>query len=118
MRAEEPMDTTQSRPEPPDPRQGLARALAETHLECQSAEHDLGRVLNQGADFCRSRYGAHRLEAQPEHLDSWVWHQQAMADAQEKGGLMETPALPYQPALPAPATDGSPGRPGTSPVRP
>ena len=108
MRTEEPMDTTQHAQEPPDARQGLARALAETHLECMSAEHDLGRMLNEGADFTRSRYGAHRLEGQPEHLDAWAWHQQAWADEQEKGGLTETPALPFTPA--PPVSSGQPAR--------
>lgn len=94
--------------DPEDTRKGLARALAETHLECLSAEHDLGRLLSEGRDFMHSRYGAHRLEDQPEHLDHWAWHHAAMADAVEQGGIGEVPALPYtpqvvRPGAPAPA---------------
>jgi len=83
-----------------DPRHNLARALAETDLECQSAEHDYRKLLQDGAHHMQSRYGAQHLEAHPEALDHWSWHMEAMAQAQEKGGIGEIPALPFTPALP------------------
>jgi hypothetical protein len=84
----------------PDPRRGLARALAETDLECQSAEHDYRKLLQDGAQHMQSRYGAQHLEAHPEDLDHWSWHMEAMAQAREDGGIGEIPDLPFTPSLP------------------
>jgi hypothetical protein len=83
-----------------DPRQGLARALAETDLEVQAANHDYRKLLRDGSHHMQSRYGAQHLEANPESLDHWSWHMQAMAEAQEKGGVAEVPDLPFTPAPP------------------
>lgn len=88
---------TSSAPTTSDPKAGLVRALAETHLECLGAEHDYRRLLSEGADHMTSRYPIDTLDQQPEQLDHWAWHQQAMADAIEKGGLGEVPSLPYEP---------------------
>ena len=84
--------------EKPDVRAGLARALAETHLELQGAEHDYRRMLNEGSDHMASRFPASALKDNPGALDHFSWHTQAMRSAQEAGGLEPTPELPYHPA--------------------
>jgi len=81
----------------PDPRTALARTLAETHLECQAAEHDYRRTLAEGADHMHSRYSAEKLVEQPDALDHWAWHHEAMAQTVERGGLAGIPSLPFAP---------------------
>lgn len=90
-----------------DPRAGLIRALAETHLDCLGAEHDYRRILQDGHDHMQSRYPARDIEGHAEDLDHWTWHQEAMAGAMERGGLGEVPALPYVPAPPQPSSEAS-----------
>jgi hypothetical protein len=82
----------------PNPIENLTRALAETHLEVQGAEHDYRALLQDGSDHMQSRYPASTLGERPQDLDQWAWHQGAMQGAIEKGGINEVPALPYQPA--------------------
>lgn len=84
--------------ETPDIRGGLARALAETHLELQGAEHDYRRLLNEGGDHMASRYPASALSKDPGALDHFSWHMESMRTAQETGGTEPTPELPYHPA--------------------
>jgi hypothetical protein len=96
----------------PDPRQNLARALAETHLEVQGAEHDYRALLQDGHEHMQSRYPASALKDQPHALDHWAWHQEAMQGAVEKGGLDPVPDLPYQPAQTDQPVPG-----GVSPMR-
>lgn len=81
----------------PDPRAALGRALAETHLEVQAAEHDYRRTLNEGRDHMMSRYPAGMLAAHPGAVDHFAWHHEAMAEATERGGLGEVPGLPFVP---------------------
>ena len=81
-----------------DPKEGIARALAETHLEVQAAEHDYRKHLQDGAHHMESRYPAAKLEQRPEDLDHWTWHREAMAEAQERGGIAPVPDLPFTPA--------------------
>lgn len=78
-------------------KENLVRALAETHLECISAEHDYGRLLHDGCGFANSKYGPQHLEQNPEDLDNWSFQTAAMREAQERGGLGEIPSLPYHP---------------------
>ena len=87
-------------PDPEKGRKALARALAETHLECLSAEHDLAKHMHEGTDFLQSRYGAEKLAEHPERLDLWSWQWDAMRNAQERGGFGEIPELPYVPQMP------------------
>ena len=98
---------TSSAPTSADPKAGLVRALAETHLECLGAEHDYRRLLSEGADHMHERYPTETLEAQPDQLDHFSWHMESMADAIEKGGIGDVPSLPYHPAQPEPQMDGS-----------
>jgi len=87
----------------PDTREALGRALAETHLEVQAAEHDYRRTLNEGRDHMMSRYPAAHLADNPEALDHFAWHHEAMAEATERGGLGEVPGLPFEPFRPTTA---------------
>lgn len=80
-----------------DPKAGLVRALAETHLECLSAEHDYRRLINEGADHMSSRYPVTKLQEQPDQLDHFAWHMEAMSGARETGGIGEVPSLPFAP---------------------
>jgi len=84
-------------PKPEDTRAGLARALAETDLECQSAEHDLRRLLNEGADHMNSRYPTDTLGQRPGDLDHWAFHKQSQAQTQEEHGIGAIPDLPFHP---------------------
>lgn len=81
-----------------DPKEGLARALAETHLEVLAAQHDYRALLQDGSQHMESRYPAEKLEQRPEDLDHWSWHREAMAQAQERGGIAPVPDLPFTPA--------------------
>jgi hypothetical protein len=85
---------------PADPRNALARALAETHLECLSAEHDYQKTLNDGHDFLQSRSPFSKLKEHPEQLDLVSWHYDALREATERGGIGEVPELPYIPQMP------------------
>jgi hypothetical protein len=87
-------------PESQEIRKALARTLAETHLECLSAEHDYHKTLHEGTDFLNSRYGADKLADHPERLDLWSWQWDAMRRAQEEGGFGEIPEIPYSPQMP------------------
>jgi hypothetical protein len=86
----------------PDPIANLTRALAETHLEVQGAEHDYRKLLQDGADHMVSRYPASMLSDRPQDLDHWSWHQESMQGAIEKGGIGDVPSLPYEPAVQEP----------------
>ena len=77
--------------------ENLARALAETHLDVQGAEHDYRALLQDGSNHMAIRYPASTLSDRPQDLDHWAFHQEAMQTAIEKGGITEVPALPYQP---------------------
>lgn len=82
----------------PDPRESLTRALAELDIETRAAEHDYRQMLQDGAQHMESRYPAAGLEARPNDLDHWSWHREAMAQAQETGGIAPVPELPFTPA--------------------
>jgi hypothetical protein len=84
----------------PDPREGLARALANVHLDCMSAEHDEARLLSEGGDHMRQRFPSSMLNERPGDLDHWSWHMNAMQEASERGGIGEVPGLPFHPAGP------------------
>jgi hypothetical protein len=82
-----------------DPRENLAHALAETHLEVQAAEHDYRRHLQDGSQHMESRYPAAKLEQRPDDLDHWAWHREAMAQAVERGGIAPVPEIPFIPVV-------------------
>ncbi len=94
-------------PPSPDPRAGLARALAEVDLEFQAARHDRARLLQDGAQHMDERFLAETLAGRPGDLDHWTWHREAQARAIERGGLGEVPELPFVPAPPQSSSDAS-----------
>jgi hypothetical protein len=82
-----------------DAHNALARALAETHLEYLSAEHDYQKTLNDGHDFLTSRSPFQMVKDHPERLDLVSWHYDALREATERGGIGEVPELPYTPQI-------------------
>lgn len=91
----------------PDPRAGLARALAEVDLEFQAARHDRARLLQDGAQHMDERFPAETLAGRPGDLDHWTWHREAQARAIERGGLREVPELPFVPGSPQDRSESS-----------
>ena len=82
----------------PDPIANLTRTLAEVNLEAETAAHDYRRTLEEGSDFMASRYPASMLNDRPQDLDHYAFHMEALHAAKEKGGIGDTPSLPFQPA--------------------